>query len=126
MSVAPRVLLGNLEPIVRVGMTTVLGEEGIEVVGADERPHALVLSAGRLRPAGVGPVGGRAPRRPGAPRVRTACPGTTVVLWARDEEVMEVVGPGSGEARRVAAPSPGDLCGALAAGRALSLRRGSA
>ena len=113
----PRVLLGGLEPIVRIGMTAVLGEEGMEVVGAEQRPRALLLVAERLQPdavvLGVG-------SRDLVARVREACPHATVVLWTRDEEVMEVVGPGSGEARRVDAPLPEDLCGALAAGRALS------
>jgi len=46
--------------------------------------------------------------------VRIASPGTTVVFWARDEEVMEVVAPDASEPRRVADPEPGELCGELA------------
>ena len=42
-------------------------------------------------------------------RVRAASPETTVVLWMRDEEVMEVVGPGASEPRRVFTPVPEEL-----------------
>lgn len=104
-----RVLLGNLEPIVRLGMTSVLTEGGIEIVGSEERPAALLLMAGRLRPDAV--VLDAASRDLGE-RVREASPETTVVFWMRDEEVMEVVAPGG--TRRVADPQPAELCGELA------------
>ena len=51
--VRTRVLLGNLEPMVRLGMIDVLQEDGIEVIGEEERPQALVLMAGRLQPDAV-------------------------------------------------------------------------
>jgi DNA-binding NarL/FixJ family response regulator len=104
-----RVLLGNLEPMVRLGMTTILGEGGIEIVGSEERPAALLLMAGRLRPDAV--VLDAASRDLGE-RVRAASPETTVVFWMRDEEVMEVVTPSG--TRRVADPQPAELCGELA------------
>jgi DNA-binding NarL/FixJ family response regulator len=47
------VLLGPLEPMVALGMTMVLEEDGVEVIGEEERPQALVLMAGRLRPDAV-------------------------------------------------------------------------
>jgi DNA-binding NarL/FixJ family response regulator len=109
----PRVLLGNLEPIVRLGMATVLGEDGVEVVGEEVRPAALVLLAGRLRPDAVVLDLGNAESRKLGERVRTASPKTTVVFWARDEEVMEVVDPGASEPRRVFAPVPEELSSAL-------------
>jgi DNA-binding NarL/FixJ family response regulator len=112
VSAAPRVLLGNLEPIVRLGMTVVLGEEGVEVIGSEERPQALLLTAGRLRPDAVVLDLGAAASRELGDRVRAASPQTTVVLWARDEEVMEVRDPGS-PPHRVLAPGPDELCGAL-------------
>jgi DNA-binding NarL/FixJ family response regulator len=113
VSIAPRVLLGNLEPMVRIGMTTVLGEEGIDVIGTEERPQALLLMAGRLRPDAVVLDLGHATSRDLAARVRATCPETTVVLWARDEEAMEVVRPGASSPRRVPTPVPADLCGEL-------------
>jgi DNA-binding NarL/FixJ family response regulator len=110
---APRVVLGNLEPIVRLGMATVLQEEGVDIIGEDDRPPALVLLAARLRPdAVVLDVADKASRSL-CERIRSASPGTTVVFWARDEEVMEVLAPGASEPRRVFEPVPEELCGAV-------------
>lgn len=105
----PRVLLGNLEPLVRLGMTTVLAEDGIDVIGSEERPEALVLMAGQLRPdAVVLDLGERASRRLGE-RVRLASPETTVLFWARDEDVLEVVDPGASRPRRFVTAVPEEL-----------------
>jgi hypothetical protein len=111
----PRVLLGNLEPIVRLGMATVLGEDDVEVIGEEVRPAALVLLAGRLRPDAVVLDLGNAESRQLGERVRTASPKTTVVYWARDEELMEVVDPGGSDnhPRRVLAPVPEELSSTL-------------
>jgi DNA-binding NarL/FixJ family response regulator len=117
---APRVLLGNLEPMVRLGMTTVLAEDGIDVIGQEARPGALVLMTGRLRPDAVVLDLGHATSRALGERVRAASPETTLVFWARDEDVMEIVGPGASEPRRVLTPVPAELC------RALSLQQSGA
>jgi DNA-binding NarL/FixJ family response regulator len=109
----PRVLLGNLEPMVRLGMTTVLEEDGIDVVGEETRPAALVLMAGHLRPDAVVLDLGRPTSRELGDRVRAASPETTVVFWARDEDVMEVVDPGASEPRRVFTPVAEELCSEL-------------
>jgi DNA-binding NarL/FixJ family response regulator len=109
----PRVLLGNLEPIVRLGMATVLGEDDVDVIGAEARPAALVLLAGSLRPDAVVLDLGNAESRMLGESVRTASPETTVVYWARDEELMEVVAPGASDPRRVFAPVPEELSSAL-------------
>lgn len=93
-------LLGNLEPLVRLGMTMVLEEDGIEVIGSEERPHALVLLSGRLRPDAVVLDVEHPTSFELAERVRLACPETTVIFWARDEDVMEVLDPGVSEPRR--------------------------
>jgi DNA-binding NarL/FixJ family response regulator len=105
----PRVLLGNLEPMVRLGMTMVLEEDGIEVIGAEERPHALVLMAGRLRPDAVVLDLEQAESRELAGRVRLACPETTLIFWTLDEDVMEVVDPGASEPRRFFEAVPEEL-----------------
>ena len=105
----PRVLLGNLEPVVKLGMTAVLEEDGIEVIGEESRSAALVLMAGRLRPDAVVLDLEQAASRELSERVRTASPETTVVFWARDEDVMEVVDPGASEPRRVFTPVPEEL-----------------
>jgi len=105
----PRVLLGNLDPVVALGMTTVLKEEGIDVVGEEPLPAALVLMAGHLRPDAVVLDLGRHASRELSERVRAASPETTVVFWTRDEQVMEVVDPGASEPRRVFTPVPEEL-----------------
>ena len=105
----PRVLLGNLEPVVKLGMTVVLEEDGIDVIGEESRPAALVLLAGHLRPDAVVLGLEQAASRELSDRVRAASPETTVVLWARDEDVMEVVDPGASEPRRVFTPVPEEL-----------------
>jgi DNA-binding NarL/FixJ family response regulator len=105
----PRVLLGNLEPMVRLGMTMVLKEDGIDVIGEEVRAAALVLMTGRLRPDAVVLDLGQAMSRELGDRVRAASPSTTVVFWARDEDVMEVVDPGASEPRRFVTPVPEEL-----------------
>ena len=104
---AARVLLGNLEPIVALGMAGVLEEQGFEVIGSEARPQPLVLLAGRLRPDAVILDLHYPDSRALAGRVRAASPETTVVLWTRDEDVMEVA------ARRISSPTPEDLSEAL-------------
>ncbi len=96
----PRVLLGNLEPMVRLGMIAVLEEDGVEVIGAEERPQALLLMAGRMRPEAVVLDLLDPSSRELGERVRTASPETKVILWARDEDAMEVLDPGSTTPRR--------------------------
>jgi DNA-binding NarL/FixJ family response regulator len=112
-----RVLLGNLEPIVRLGMAVVLEEQAIEVIGEEVRPQALVLLAGRLRPDAVVLDLRHAASRALGGRIRAASPDTTVVFWARDEDVMEVVGPDDAEPRRVLSPTQEELRSALAGSR---------
>jgi AmiR/NasT family two-component response regulator len=93
----PRVLLGDLNPVVRLGLTRVLAEDGIDVVGDEELPQGIVMKAGRLRPDAV--VLDLESRELGE-RVRIASPETTIVLWALDEASMVVLDPGSGTPRR--------------------------
>ena len=100
LAVVARVLLGNLEPMIRLGMIDVLAEEGVEVISDEERPQALVLMAGRLRPDAVVLDLLHGSSRELAERVRTASPDTKVILWARDEDVMEVLDPGATTPRR--------------------------
>jgi DNA-binding NarL/FixJ family response regulator len=111
-----RVLLGNLEPIVRLGMAVVLEEQGIEVIGEEPRPQPLVLLAGRLQPDAVVLDLRHAASRELGNRVRTASPDTTVVFWTRDEDVMEVLGATT---RRVESPRPEDLGQALVGARSI-------
>jgi DNA-binding NarL/FixJ family response regulator len=105
----PRVLLGNLDPVVTLGMTAVLEEDGIVVVGEEPRPAALVLMAGHLRPDAVVLDLEQAVSRELSERVRAASPETTVVFWTRDEYVMGVVATGAAEPRRVFTPVAEEL-----------------
>jgi AmiR/NasT family two-component response regulator len=106
-------------------MTTVLEEDGIDVIGAEARPAALVVMAGQLRPDAVVLDRAQPASRPLGARVRAATPDTTIVFWARDEDVMEIVDPGTAAPRRILAPAPEELREALLQShlnRALSLR----
>jgi DNA-binding NarL/FixJ family response regulator len=105
----PRVLLGKLEPIVRLGMIAVLEEDGVDVIGEEERPQALVLMAGRLRPDAVVLDLLDRSSRDLCERVRTASPETKVILWARDEDELEILDPGSTTPRRFFAAVPEEL-----------------
>jgi DNA-binding NarL/FixJ family response regulator len=100
----PRVLLGNLGPIMRLGMNRVLSEQGCHVVGQEDRPSAIVGAAHRLRPdIVVLDLDGGSSHELGQ-LVRGASPETTVVLWAREEDLMEVLEPASSASRLVSAP----------------------
>jgi DNA-binding NarL/FixJ family response regulator len=109
----PSVLLGNLGPIMRLGMNRVLSEEGCQVVGQEDRPSAIVGAAHRLHPDIVvlDLDGGSSNEL--AQLVRGASPETTVVLWARDEDLMEVLEPTSSASRLVSAPIVERLRGEL-------------
>jgi AmiR/NasT family two-component response regulator len=109
----PRVLLGNLGPIMRLGMNRVLSEEGCQVVGQEDRPSAIVGAAHRLHPDIVvlDLDGGSSNEL--AQLVRGASPETTVVLWAREEDLMEVLEPASSASRLVSAPIVERLRGEL-------------
>lgn len=109
----PRVLLGNLGPIMRLGMNRVLSEQGCQVVGQEDRPSAIIGAAHRLRPDIVVLDLDNGSSRELAHLVRGASPETTVVLWAREEDLMEVLGPDSSTPRSVASPIVERLRGEL-------------
>lgn len=117
-SAAPtRVLLGDLEPIMVVGLRRVLAEDGFDVVGAEEDYERIVAAAERLRPDVVvldlDAAGGEGLGR----EIRLASPGTKVVLWARNESVMEVHDPESSVPRLVAVTVPEGLRAELSSSR---------
>jgi AmiR/NasT family two-component response regulator len=105
---APRVLLGNLDPIMVIGMARVLEEDGAVVIGQERHPSQIVRSAGRMRPDVVVLEINREGSRELGVRVQRASPETKVILCDRDEEAMEVLDPGSPTSRVLAvAPSEG-------------------
>jgi DNA-binding NarL/FixJ family response regulator len=109
----PRVLLGNLGPIMRLGMNRVLSEEGCQVVGQEDRPSAIIGAAHRLRPDIVVLDLDNGSSRELAQLVRGASPETTVVLWAREEDFMEVLEPVWNTSRLAAVPVVERLRGEL-------------
>ena len=109
----PSVLLGNLGPIMRLGMKRVLIEQGCEVVGQEDRPSAIVGAAHRLRPDIVVLDLDNGSSYELAQLVRGASPETTVVLWAREEDLMEVLEPVKSTSRLVSAPIVERLRGEL-------------
>jgi DNA-binding NarL/FixJ family response regulator len=113
----PQVLLGNLEPIMVVGLERVLAEDGIDVIGQEPNPSRIVVEAGRLQPDAVlldrGDVGAKTLSQ----QVQDVAPRTKVILWARDETVMEVLDPASDRARLVALTAHGELRSELTSAR---------
>jgi DNA-binding NarL/FixJ family response regulator len=86
-----RVLLGDLEPILAIGLRAVLEEEGIDVIGEEREPPRLLREAMRLQPDVVVLDLNVPSARTLGEQVRAAVPDTKVILWARDETVMEVL-----------------------------------
>jgi AmiR/NasT family two-component response regulator len=96
-----RVLLGNLEPMMRLGVSRVLAEDDVDVVSEEESATAIVAEARRLRPDAVVLSLTQKRSRELGEEVRAAAPETTVILLARDESTMEILGPGGSEPRRI-------------------------
>jgi hypothetical protein len=107
----PRVLLGNLEPMVRLGMSRLLAESGLDV-SEEARAAELATAAAALAPdAIVLPLDDRASTMVGSARM--AAPGAKLILWARDESEMQVYDAGDSIPRRVSAGTPGALLSEL-------------
>ncbi len=107
----PRVLLGNLAPMLRLGMSTLLVERGVEVT-EESRAAALPETAALVEPdAIVLPLDERAMDDVG--RAQAAAPGAKLILWARDESEMHVYDAGRTVPRRVSAGTAGALLSEL-------------
>lgn len=113
LSHPPRVLLGDLAPIMAVGLRRVLAEDGIEVVGQEDEASQIVTEVKRLRPDGVVLDLNSLHARRVAQQIRRVSPHTKVVLWARDESVMEVLDPQSEVTRLVPVSVTDGLCSEL-------------
>jgi chemotaxis response regulator CheB len=111
-----RVLLGNLEPIMVVGLRQVLEDEGMEVIGAEREPEQLICEAERQQPDVVVLDRDEAARALGE-QVCHAAPHAKVILWARDETVMEVHEAVSHTSRLVALTATDGLRDELSSGR---------
>ena len=105
---APRILLGNLEPIMLVGLRRLFAEEGVDVVGQEHALERLLDEAARLQPdvivLDLDSAGGML-----AAAVRRAAPKAKLIFWARDETLMEVLDPASSDSRVVALAAPAGL-----------------
>lgn len=86
--------------MVRLGMSRVFEEAGVEVVGEEQGPDELVRRAAELRPDIVVLDLWQEVTLELSERVRAAAPESKVILWTRDEEVMEVLDPGATTPRR--------------------------
>lgn len=106
----PRVLIGNLGPVARVGMRELVTEQGGAVIGENGTPEAIVRKAARLQPDTVILALDAGPSRLLGERVLTAAPAAKLIFWARDEDVVEVQAHGSRVRRRVSA-APADALG---------------
>ena len=95
-------LLGALDPILRVGIARALTEGGAAVVDHAIEADALVARAAESLPDAV--VVGPTPSGLCA-RLRLAAPAAMVVVWRGDEEVIEVLTPGTSAPRVVPAPA---------------------
>ena len=102
---APRVLLGNLGPIMVIGMAQVLAEDGADVIGQEKHPSSIVTAAGRMRPDVVVLDLNTEGSRELSSRVQRVSPETKVILCDSDQDGMEVLDPGA-EAR-AGSPSEG-------------------
>jgi DNA-binding NarL/FixJ family response regulator len=113
---SPRALLGNLGPVATLGMTRVLEDGGLEVVGEDGQPDLLVEQARRLQPDAIVlgfEIDGASDL---GERVRSAAPGAKLILWPRDESEMQVFDPGSSAPRRIPASASDALIRELRTG----------
>jgi DNA-binding NarL/FixJ family response regulator len=93
--------LGNLGPIMLIGMARLLSEDGAEVIGQEKHPSSIVSAAGRLRPDVVVLELNTEGSRELSSRVQRVSPETKVILCDSDEDGMEVLDPGADSLRRV-------------------------
>jgi DNA-binding NarL/FixJ family response regulator len=101
-----RVLLGNLEPMVRLGITGILEQSGAELVTDDGRQSTVAEQAGRLRPDAVVLGLDDAETLTLREQVREAAPDAKLILWALKEDEMQVFDPGSSTPRLIRTAVP--------------------
>jgi len=105
----PRVLLGNLDPMLLVGLRRVLDEDGVDVVGQEPTPRGVVAQAGRLQPDVVLLDLDRVAGEDLGHQIQDVAPRAKVILWASDETLMEILDPSTDDTRLVAIAGSGEL-----------------
>jgi DNA-binding NarL/FixJ family response regulator len=98
--VGVRVLLGNLPPVMAIGLARILTEDGADVIGDERHPSALVTAADRLRPDVVVLDVGADGAQELAVHVQRVSPGTKVVLCGSGEDAIDVLDPGAADGPR--------------------------
>jgi len=86
-----RVLLGDLAPIMAIGLRTVLEEDGIEVIGQETERSRIVRRAERLQPDVVVLDFDHEGASALASEIQRVATRAKVILWTRDETVMGVL-----------------------------------
>lgn len=95
----PRVLIGPLEPLVRLGVTTVLANHGAaEIVGEVDGSDAVVGAAQRLAPDAIILGGSHGASRVLSERLRAVAPTASLIFCPIDERI-EVLDPGTSRTR---------------------------
>jgi len=112
-----RVFIGSIPPMLRVGLEAELADAGMDVVGTEDDVRRIPEEVARIAPDAVMLDRDDADAGSLSAQVREACATATVVLWARDETVIEVLDPGAEVTRTVFSSVPADLYRVLAASR---------
>lgn len=90
-------------------MRQFLSDEDLEIVGEEDRPLAIEAMARSLVPdvvvLGLEAGGNRSL----CERIRVAAPEARVILWAAEEDRMQVIDPGPGSIREVSAGGVAEL-----------------
>lgn len=94
-------------------MQRLLNEDGIEVIGEQLQSASIAPEIARLQPDIVVLDLDQVDSQQLSRHVRRACPRAKVVLWARTEDVMEVIDPGATRPRWVLSGVPEDLLAEL-------------
>jgi hypothetical protein len=107
--ISPRVLLARLSPVAAVGMRGMLSEQGIEIVGEELRPLAIERTARELAPDVVVLALEARGARTLCDRIKIAAPDATVIMWAAEENRMQILEPGETTPREVAGGDSAEL-----------------
>ena len=110
-------MLGDLAPIMAVGLRAVLEENGVRVIAHEDDRDRIVEQAARLQPDAVVLDLDKDGATAVAEQVQRAASHVKVILWSRDETVMEVLESVSRAPRLVAVTAPEALWNELNSSR---------